>query len=228
MPLDYEQFSVRSVRVDLLLLPGCDHGYNPGELSALYGRLNEDDLFESCELRANLGARFDSESWTMDISQTRLWIRGRSHLGGPDVASQIKALLRATREHLGANRLSFIFADEVYVSAVVPGRNKANVSQMVMGKLLKKLSPERTSLLTGLIGAGVRFNGDMDDETHWHFMVEPSHAAGYSQLQLAAEFYFRPRPQAGNDDLDLIGEQIETAYHFLNSNAKSFAQAVLP
>jgi hypothetical protein len=228
MPLDYEQFTIRTVRVDCLMWPGCEHGYKTGELSGLYGALNSDDLFESCELRATLGARFDSEHWTFDIGESRLWLRSRSFAGLPGAQRQIHMLLSETRKYLTPKRLALVLADEIYVSGVIPERKGGNVAEIVKKKMLKPLKSEQTDQLPGIVGAGIRFVGDTPepDEYHWHLMLEPWHGE-YSSLQLSAELFFPPIPDREADDLDVIDGRLETAYNFLKVNAKSFAESVL-
>lgn len=228
MQLDYEQFAVQSVRVDLRMWPGLSHSYRSGELSALYAALNTEDLFENCELRATLGARFTSEHWTFDIDQTEIWVRSRSFVDLSALQRQINMLLSETRKFLG-RRVSFLFVERVFVWGMVPERKDGNVAEIVKKKLLKPLKDEQTGALPGLEGAGVKFIGNSPepDEFHWHLELEPVHGT-YHDLRIGAELFWPPYPDSETDDLDVIDTRVATAYDFLRTNAKNFAKSIMP
>jgi hypothetical protein len=230
MTLNYEQFTPQRVRVDLRMIPGFDHGFRAGELSGLYGALNRDDLFESCELRARLGARFSSEHWTFDIGESRLWIRSRQFLDLSDLTKQIQMLLSEARTFLGEKRLPLLLVEQIALSGVVPEAKGGNVAEIVKKKLLKPLKDGHTDTLPGLVGAGVRFVGDATEpeDFHWHLLLDPWHGR-YSNLIVGAELFFAPFwEDHAEDDLDAITRRLAIAYNFLTSNAKSFSESVLP
>jgi hypothetical protein len=234
MPMNYEQFGVRIVRVEVYMWPGFEHPFREGELSALYGKLNRDDTFDSCDLSKTLSARFDSEHWRFDINRRRILIRTEQFGDAADLCRRLEFLLSETRAFFREERprqqpLQILAAPEVYASTTLPEAKGDNVAAYVRKKLLKPMS--NAPALPGLHGAGVRFVGDTE-EFHWHMYLDPSHGR-YSNLNLSVELFFSPVPdegeaEEGETDLDIISKRLTTSYNFLADTAKEFAQAVLP
>jgi hypothetical protein len=120
MALLFDQFGVRRVELEVTMFPGFSHGFNKGELSALYGRLNGDDLFESCNLRANVGAEFESEHWFYDISSTRILIRSEAFQSIEILDKEVLHLLQETKSFLTPRRLPFLIMDSISIRGAVP------------------------------------------------------------------------------------------------------------
>jgi hypothetical protein len=231
MPLNYEHFSIRLVRVRFLMQPGFEYGYRAGELSGLYGALNGGDLFDTCQLRATLGARFNGEHWTFDISQNRIWLCCRSFVGVDDLTRQMHMLLGETRKFLGLTRKRYVplLTERAYVCGVVPGRKGSSFAGIIKKKLLERLEDEQATLLPGMTRVGVRLIGDAPepDEFKWRLALEPRGGAN-SNLRLDAELFWPLAPDYAADDIDVLDVRIATAYHFLRDKAVKFAQSILP
>lgn len=231
MALLFDHFGVRRVELDVLMWPGFSHGFKPGELSSLYGALNTDDAFESCELRANLGATFDSEHWEYDISTTRIHIAaGPAFQSFDELDKRVLHLIEETKKHLTQRRLPFVTTERAYVMGVVPEDGDRDVSEVVRSKMLsRRLTQQHDGerlldhLPGDLVGAGITLVGDGED-FHWHANIGPAHG-GATNLRISAELYFPPPSEAPEDSM--ISDSLRTAYEFLNTSVREFAQEAL-
>jgi hypothetical protein len=231
MALVFEGFGTRRVELDLVMWPGFDHGFRTGELSGLYGTLNSDDLFESCELRANVGAEFESEHWRYDISSTRIRVSSEAFQDFDQLDKQILHLLDETKRFLTPSRLPFLTASRALVAGVIP---ESDAEKDVAAKVRSKLLARRVnqggdgggalSAFPGEVGGvGVTLVGDTDTY-HWHANVGPVHSPT-SDLRISAELYFPP--PAESPESAMISDSLRTAYDFLRTNVLEFAQNCL-
>lgn len=225
----FDQFGVRRVELHVLMWPGFSHPFKQGELSELYGKLNSEDLFESCELRANVGAEFESEHWNFDISTSRIRLRSESFQSYEDLTKRMMHLLEETQRFFGS-RLPFLFTDHVSVRGVVPEGAERDVSEVVLAKMLSRRLDKRDphgsrpldSLPGELSGAGVTLVGDTD-AYHWHADIGPAHA--YPVLPIGADLYFPP--PAESPEHSMIAENLDTAYQFITTTVLEFAEKIL-
>jgi hypothetical protein len=226
----FDRFGVRRVALDVLLWPGFSHGFKPGELSALYGALNGEDLFESCQLRANVGAEFESEHWNLDISTTTLRLSSEAFQSFEALDKQMLHLLEETKKFFTPRRLPFLIAERVSVRGVIPEDSDKDVSETLRSKLLTRRldktddegSRPLDSLPGTLAGAGLTLVGDTD-AYHWHANIGPAHAA--PTLPISADLYFPPPEEAPEESM--ISESLATAYDFVTTNVLEFARKVL-
>jgi hypothetical protein len=227
MALLFDSFGVRRVDVRIVIFPGFDHGFRPGELSALYGRLNADDVFESCELRANVGATFESEHWEYDISTSRIRIAADSFTSYTDLEKRVRHLTDETQAFFTPQRLPFLIVQQTEAVGIVPNDKGADVGPIVRAKILARRVREHEGgldLLPGIVhGAGITLTGDTDDY-HWHAEAAPTHG-DYTNLRLGCELFFPPPEDPPTSEM--ISERLDTTYRFLSENVLEFAQKVL-
>jgi hypothetical protein len=221
LTLLYDSFGVRRVWIDVNFWPEL-RDFRPGELSQLYAHLNSDDLFLSCDLNSNQGARFDGEQWAYDITSDRLALRCFGYESVEHLRGRIREMLRGTREFFAPRRVAF-FVDEVRMFGVVPDDRDRPIGEVVRKRLLRGTKAEELEGLPGLVGAGLRLVGDTD-EFHWHANIEPPHGS-YGVLGLGVEAYFTPdvEPPTPETDIERISGQVDTAYTFLNDQVREFA-----
>lgn len=230
MPLLFDQFGVRRVELEVSMWPGFSHGFHKGELSALYGALNTDDLFESCELRANLGAEFESEHWHYDISTSRILVASEAFQDFDDLDRTCLHLLAETRAFLTPSRLPFLFSDRAVVRGIVPVDAPLDVSATLQTKVLttrlRKVTDDQRllDLLPGeLSGIGLELVGD-GDEYHWHAKIGPAHS-DTPELSLSASLFFPPPSEIPEDSM--ISDSLRTAYEFCTTELLDFARQTL-
>lgn len=226
----FDQFGVRRVELDVLMWPGFSHGFRAGELSALYGRLNTTDLFDSCELRANVGAEFESEHWSYDISSTAIRLSSTSFQSFEELDKQVLHLIGETKKFLTPRRVPFLIADRVLVRGTIPEDADRDVSETLRSKLLsRRLSRVEEgvrpldSLPGALAGSGLTLVGDTDDY-HWHADVGPAHS-GSAALPISATLYFPPPEERPEESM--ISVRLGTAYDFTTTSVLEFAKTVL-
>lgn len=228
MALLYHQFGIRRFQLEANYWPEFD-GFVPGQLSKLYGHLNADDLFASCDLFGTARAVFEGEHWEYDISDSALRLRCSSYSSPNELRDIIRKLLSGTREFLSPH-VGF-FVDEVRAFGIVPDDKDRHIGEVVQKRLLAaRAEKEAATELPGLTGAGLRLVGDVEDDEfqyHWHAGIEPPHGA-YNVLMLDAQLMFWPsrEPPSAPDDLDRIDAQITTTYRFLTDDIKTFASQV--
>lgn len=218
--------------------PGFDHGFEQGQLSGLYGALNSDDLFESAELRANVGAEFESEHWRYDISTSRIKIRAEAFSTFPELDTRVLHLLTETRNFM-RRQLRFLTAERIKVSGVVPEeRQERNVADLLPKKLLASRLRQKTGgerlidLLPGnLSGAGLVLVGDVQDEDeergadyHWHAHLGPVHSPS-NEVDVSAELYFYPPVRPPEEAM--ISERLQLTYDFVKTHLVEFAEKSL-
>ena len=230
MTLLFDGFGVRSIDVGVLMWPGFDHGFKPGELSSLYAVLNADDLFESCDLRANMGAEFDSEHWSFDISPTKIQLSCSVNQTFPELNKQMLHLLEETQRFFG-DRGPFFVPERISVRGTIP---EDDPDKEASGTVLKKLLSRRVvktddsgerplDLLPGqLTGTGVTLVGDTDDY-HWHANIGPAHATAV--LPISADLYFEPPREA--PDAAAVADRLTTAYEFTSQTVVEFVKKIL-
>lgn len=230
MALLFDQFGVRRVDLEVLMWPGFGHGFKPGELSQLYGRLNAEDLFESCELRANVGAEFESEHWHFDISPTRIQVTSETFQSFAELNKQMVHLLAETRDFF-APRPPFLIPDRISIRGVVPDDDPSkDVSEIIRAKLLTRrvskaddTGDKPLDLLPGhLTGTGLTLVGDTE-AFHWHANIGPAH--GDPILPITVDLYF-PRPEERPDQA-MLADSLSMAYEFATTNVAEFTQRVL-
>jgi len=232
MALLFNQFGVREVELDMLMWPGFGHGFHAGELSALYSKLNTDDVFESCNLQANVGAQFESEHWRYDISTTRIQIEAEAFASFEELDHRVMHLLTETQNHFTPRRLRYLWADRAKVWGVVPQDASKDIGDVLLSKLLaRRISTTRDGgerLIDGfpgvLGGAGLTLTGDTADDCHWHANIGPVHG-GATELRLSAELYFPPPTDA--PEHSMISDRLRMAYDFVKDNVVAFAQGAL-
>lgn len=224
MTLLYDSFGIRQFQVDVLLWPEI-RSFEVGQLSRLYGGLNGDDLFTTCELRGTNGARYEGEHWVYDISDGSIMLRCRGYSGTDELRRIIRSLLANTRQFFAPPRLAF-FVDTVRAFGLVPDDKDRDIGQVVQQRLLNRVPKADREALPGLMGAGLRLVGDAET-FHWHGDIEPPHGA-YHMLALDAELIFFPaeEPPTAVDDLDSIDERVIMAYNFVNDDLRVFASKV--
>jgi hypothetical protein len=223
--LQYEHFGVRRVELVVSIWPGID-GFMAGELSRLFGVLNDNDTFSSSEHRPGEGARFEGEHWIYDISLSSILLRATGWETRIDLGAQIKSLLAKTRKFFSPSSVIF-YTTEIRVAGVVPEeKTDRDIGEIVQKKLLSRVKIDDRKTLEGLAGAGLRLHGDTKDY-HWHASIEPPHPS-YDELYLSGELLFPrgPEPPSPGPDIDRICEQVDMAYDFVNDGVRSFAGKV--
>jgi hypothetical protein len=93
-------------------------------------------VFESCDLRANIGAEFESEQWSYDILTTRIKIRSESFRSPDDLISRVVHLLTETQEFFTPRKLPYLTVDRVLVRGLVPEEKGKDVAAILRTKLL--------------------------------------------------------------------------------------------
>lgn len=230
MALLFDQIGVRRVSLEVLMWPGFSHGFKEGELSSLYGRLNTDDLFESCELRATVGAEFESEHWTFDINTTRIRVVTEAFQSFAEASKRMLHLLAETQAFFEPRRRPLLYTDRVSVRAVIPDDADREVGDVVRTKLLtRRLNKEDDGGAKPLdflpgnhTGTGIELVGDTD-AYHWHANIGPAHAL--PSLTIGADLYFAP--PSDPPVVGMIAESLETAYSFTKDSVAEFAQRIL-
>lgn len=221
MTLLYDAFGIRRVAIELNFWPAIDK-FETGDLSRLFGILNRDEIFSTCELRSEEGALFVGEAWTYDLSTSALLIRCTSIRTHPDLRAQISELLKLTREALSP-RLAF-YTDEIRVFGQVPEGGKRDVDKVVRKKLISRNAD--LDDLPGLDGAGITLNGFVEAFA-WRAEIEP---LGEDALQLTGRINFRPGPEPPHpgSDLEVIEQQTQAACEFVSQNLKTFSSKLFP
>jgi hypothetical protein len=226
----FDGFGTRKVELAVRMWPGFDHGFKVGELSGLYGAVNSDDLFESCELRANVGAEFESEHWKYDISTTSIRVSSEAIQSFEQLDRQIMHLLEETKRFLTPQRVPFLTASRALVAGVIPeGDPEKDVADRLRSKLLSRRITQGSddapvSELPGVIGGvGLTLVGDTETY-HWHANVGPVHSPT-SDLRLSAELYFPPPSEQPEESM--ISDSLRVAYDFLRNNLVAFAEKSL-
>lgn len=221
MALLYDSFGIRRVAVEVNLWPAID-SFAAGDLSALFGRLNTDDIFTSCELRPQTGASFEGELWTYDLHPSTLRIRCFGFATPEQLYGRIRSLLEGTRGIVRDRSLAF-YTDEIRVFAEVPEGGKRMVGDIVQRRLVGRLKAEDRAELPGLQGAGLSLVG-ATDSYHWHAEIEPRQGVNNS-LSLVGRLVFFPEsePPRPGPDLDVIDEHVKTTCDFVRDPLQTFS-----
>src|SRR3954451_23338515 len=169
MALQYEHIFLKRVVVEANLWPPVEE-IPHGTLSQLFGLLNEEELFSSCELRAS-GASFRGEYWTYDLDGSTVRIRCFGYRDRPMLYSRIRKLLDGTRS-IAPNRRVAFYTEEIRVFADVPEGGKRDVGEVVQKKLLRSVKVQDRESLPGLDGAGLSLVGSTEDYA-WHANLDP-------------------------------------------------------
>jgi hypothetical protein len=220
MSLLYDQFGIRRVAVEVNLWPEIER-FEAKALSQLFGVLNSDGLFSSCELRPETGARFESDAWTYDLSPAGVFVRCTKLASLPDLKQRVHSLLDGTRKCVAPEHA--FYTDEIRVFVHVPESGKRNVETLVYKKLVSARTD--SSDLPGLEGAGLSLAGT-NDVYHWHADINPY---GSDALMLSATLTFRPSPEPPRPgpDLDVIDGQIGVACGFVSEDLRQFSSKFL-
>ena len=219
MALLYDNYGIRRLAVEVNLWPEVER-FEAKTLSKLFGVLNVDGLFSACELRPETGARFESDTWTYDLSPAGVFMRCTSLRSLDDTRQHMLKLLEGTRQCISSERMQRAFyTDEIRAFVHVPESGKRDVESVVYKKLLTKTTD--LSDLPGLEGAGLSLTGTTD-VYHWHGEVNPY---GSDALMLSAALTFRPSPEPPRPgpDLNVIDGQIGTACTFATDHLRVFA-----
>jgi hypothetical protein len=225
MALDYDNLIPGSTTVEMIFWPGSARSFDTGVLSALYGKVNADDLFDVCRLRANHSAQFGGEEWSFDITTTGLTLHG--HANVDQFCEIARSILRATKEHLGPKIARALVTDEVRTNAVIPDDKERDVGMVVRRQLLTRIKDEHYAHLPGEVeGAGLRLVGESHDYS-WQVSVAPSLARS-GDLYISADlgFLYPERPPV-KDDLDLFDGDVKITNEFLQGNVVEFAKSLL-
>lgn len=215
----YDEYGIRRLAVEVNLWPEVER-FETKALSELFGVLNADGLFSSCELRPETGARFESDAWTYDVSPAGVFMRCVSLRTLDDTKQQMHKLLDGTRRCISTERTQHAFySDEIRIFVHVPEGGQRNVENVVYKKLLSKTTD--VSDLPDLESAGLSLTGTTD-VYHWHGDISPY---GPDALVLTAALTFRPNPEPPRPgpDLTVIDGQIGTACSFATDHLLVFA-----
>jgi hypothetical protein len=217
VPLLYDSYAIRRVAVEVNLWPDIEK-FDTRALSELFGALNVDGMFSSLELRPETGARFESDSWTYDLSPAGVFLRCVRLTSLDDLKKRMHSLLDETRKCVAHNHA--FYTDEIRVFVHVPEGGKRNVAAVVSKKLLSARTDR--SDLPGLEGAGLSLTGTTDNLYHWHAEIGPY---GSNALMLRATLTFRPSPEPPRPgpDLDVIDGQIGVACSFVTNELRAFS-----
>lgn len=229
MSLRYDAFGARRLAVEVNLWPEVEK-FDQDTLSNLFATLNADapegTTLTSCELRPETGARFQSDSWTYDISPAGVFMRCVNLRSLPDTTRRMLELLDKTRPYLAPHerrKASHAFyTDEIRIFVFVPEGGKRDVRKLVSNKLLSR-GTDRSDL-PGLEGAGLSLTGITDDY-HWH--ADVNNAVDTSDgLLLSASLVFMPSPDPPRPgpDLDALEAQIGMACSFATEHLLAFSQ----
>lgn len=225
MALLYDQFGIRSFELMVNIWPGVDQ-FAPGELSRLYGHLNTDDEFQSCDLRLNQGARFEGDDWVYDIAPSSILIRCTGYPSTDALRRRIRRLLAQTRAFFAAQHYVAYYVENIRAFGSVPEDKDRNIGEVVQKRLLQRVKAEELEGLPGLAGAGLQLVGNAEEPQrfHWHARIEPPHGS-YGVLGISADLMFplAPEPPTEDDDLDDILRQVDAAYAFITDDVTTFA-----
>jgi hypothetical protein len=220
MSLLYDEYGIRRLAVEVNLWPEVEK-FEAQALSKLFGVLNTDGIFASCELRPETGARFESDAWTYDLSPAGVFMRCINLRSLEDTKRRMHALLEGTRQCITApnHRAHAFYTDEIRVFVYVPEAGKRKVDNVVYKKLLSSRTDR--SDLPGLEGAGLSLSGTTE-VYRWHADINPY---GSEALMLIASLTFRPSPEPPRPgpDLDAIDGQIGTACSFATDHLRTFS-----
>lgn len=216
MSLLYDNYGIRRLAVEVNLWPEVEK-FEKKALSKLFGVLNTDGMFASCELRPETGARFESDTWTYDVSPAGVFMRCVNLASLDDTKQRMHFLLDGTRKCVATGNA--FYTDEIRVFVHVPEGGKRNVESVAYKKLLGTRTDR--SDLPGLEGAGLSLSGTTEIY-HWHGDITPY---GEDALMLTAVLTFRPNPEPPRPgpDLDAIDGQIGTAASFATDHLRTFS-----
>ncbi len=223
----YESFGVRGVEARVIAWPPLPERYPTGELSKLYSALNSDDSFESCQLRAQLGAVFEGEQWTYDIDSDRVVLTARAFANFIEVKDRFVAMLESSRETLRGTRI--FIPDQITVWGLVPDERQRDVGELIRKKLLTRFKTEHYTHLDGeVVGAGMEFVV-AGENVKWEVTVAPYLRQPDNLFLYAKGDFAVPDADDWPDEpLDLVRSDLQTAYDFLHQNVVAFAQSLLP
>ncbi|HEX4435437.1 MAG TPA: hypothetical protein VH061_01455 [Solirubrobacteraceae bacterium] len=229
MSLLYDAFSTRRLAVEVNLWPEVER-FDQDGLSNLFAALNADapegTVLTSCELRPETGARFQSDSWTYDLSPAGVFMRCVNLRTMEDTKRRMRDLLEKTRPLLAPperrKTTHAFYTDEIRIVVSVPEDGKRDVRQHVTNKLLKR-STDRSDL-PDFQSAGLSLTGTTDDY-HWHADINNAHDTA-DRLLLSASLMFLPSPDPPRpgSDLDVIEEQIVQSCSFATEHLLAFSQ----
>lgn len=229
MTLLYDSHGIRRLAVEVNLWPEVEK-FDQDSLSRLFAALNakapEGTTLTSCELRPETGARFQSDSWTYDLSPAGVFIRCVNLRTLEDTTRRMLELLDKTRAcldpHERRKASHAFYTDEIRIFMFVPEGGKRDVRQHVSNKLLKR-GTDRADL-PGFEGAGLSLTGTTDDY-HWHADINNA-VDSSNTLLLSASLVFVPSPEPPRPgpDLDAIRSQIEMSCSFATEHLLVFSE----
>jgi hypothetical protein len=230
-PVLYDSFSVRRLRVNVLLYPPLAERFPEGVLSRLYAALNTDDMFDDCSLRQRLGAIFEGERITFDIDAHSLRISFRDFGSVQESKEIVHDFLTVTKQILREGGMRFLaFPDEVEMWGIVPDDKPTDAAARLRTKAFKLTVAHLAELPGEVIGVGLEVHGHAPDEDNFTYdiTVAPYGHGATKQLYLEAELNFGFPREPPEDDLELVTDAIQKTYDFLNTEVIRFSKAFMP
>jgi hypothetical protein len=227
----YDSFSLRRLRLNVLLFPSMDERFPEGLLSALYAALNTNDTFDDCALRQRLGAIFEGERMTYEIDANRIKLRFRDFGSIQESKEHVHHLLKVTKETLGRAGMRFLYLpDEVYMWGLVPPGEKEDGGGL--RTKATKLQPAHLGNLPGdVIGVGVTVHGHADEAGYVYDITVAPYGHGTEvgrDVSLETELSFNFPTSPPEDDVDAVVEALQTTYDFATNEVIQFAQSFMP
>jgi hypothetical protein len=224
MALQYDNFGLRRIVVEANLWPPVQE-IAAATLSQLFGAVNEDDTFATCELRPG-GATFDGEAWDYNINGSTVVLRWWGTRPPDDLDSRIRRFLDGTRVVAMDHQVGF-YTEEIRVFADVPEGKNRDIGEVVKKRLLKGMKAEDRESLTGLMGAGLRLRG-VSESYVYQANIDPKSSG--DMLNLFAGLKFKPEaePPRPGPDLDLIERQRQIACAFVAEELVEFSRKLFP
>jgi hypothetical protein len=220
MALQYDNFEVRRLAVEANLWPPAEE-ITTSTLSRLFAEVNEDDLFETCELGSS-SASFDGDEWDYVINGSTVLIRWFGSRLPSDYFARLRRLLDGTRVVAQDSPVVF-YSEQVRIFGDIPEGKNRDVGDLVKKRLLKGMKPEDRESLIGLASAGLNLRG-IGDDFIYEARVDPKVAG--DMLNLSASINFRPgdEPPRPGQDLDLVERQTQTARDFVANDLLAFSR----
>jgi hypothetical protein len=220
MALQYDNFEIRRIAVETNLWPPAEE-ISRATLSRLFAEVNEDDCFETCELRAN-SATFEGDDWDYNIDGATVLIRWFGVRPPSDFYERLRRLLDGTRVVAMDSRVGF-YSEEVRVFGDVPEGKSRDVGEAVKKRLLRGMKAEDRDSLAGLAGAGLKLRGG-SEAFFYEASIDPRLSG--DMLSLSAGLKFRPdsEPPKPGPDLDLIESYTKFARDFVADDLLAFSK----
>jgi hypothetical protein len=219
MALQYDNFQVQRIVVEANFWPPIEE-ISRSTLSHLFASVNEENCFETCELRDS-GATFEGDTWDYNVEPSTVLLRWFGDRLPENFFDRVRSILEGTRLVAMDGQVAF-FTEQIRVFADVPEGKNRDVGELVKKRLLKGMKPAERESLPGLVGAGLNLRG-ITDSFVYQGSIDPKVEGGL--LNIWAGLNFRPQqdPPTPGPDLGVIEQQVKQAIEFVGTDLLAFS-----